>query len=229
MNTERKDHAEQTGDPILAGYMKELGESLTLIESDDLGDLKFVSTLVAPTLTEPATDERKELSTAVLDALAAGLGFQGILVDESGDASADVSDDASALGLPTGAVSADIESADIDDSEFLETKLRNYDLVTDLKTLYPGDHVRVTQNVYQQSNRKCSYVVLKRYDAAGNWWVNSYKPVYGDWKIAVSPPNPHKEVRFYRRREVPHTGKCSRCSRGVKAPYAVCYECRNNN
>ena len=92
------------------------------------------------------------------------------------------------------------------DSEFLETKLRGYDLVTDLTLLCPSDHVRITQNKYQEDGRKCSYIILKRYDADDEvWWVNSYKPVYADWEIDIGRPNRHKQVRFYRKREVPRT------------------------
>jgi hypothetical protein len=118
-----------------------------------------------------------------------------------------------------------------DDRELVATKLRGYDLVTDLKTLYPGDHMRITQNKYQEDGRRCSYIILKRYDAdAGVWWVNGYNSLHPDWKIDIAIPNHHKQVRFYRKREVPHTGNCIRCRRGgIKSPYTLCYDCRNNN
>ena len=153
-------------------------------------------------------------------------------VDVSADGSDYLDDmvaaaDGSAVSVPTGA-SQVVESADIDDSEFLETKLRGYAEVTDLKLLYPGDHMRITQNKYRQAGRKCSYLVMKRYDAAaGVWWVNGFKSTYPDWQLSVKPLNRYKQIRFYRKIPVAHTGCCNLCSRKVKAPYNLCYDCRN--
>jgi len=180
---------------------------------------------------------------AYVEALGVAL---GVSVDVSADGESDYLDDMVA-SEPTvdveAAVSADVDAVaiaavpvdgsvsaaqDIDDSEFLETKLRGYAEVTDLKLLYPGDHMRITQNKYRQSGRKCSYLVMKRYDAAaGVWWVNGFKSSYPDWQISVKPLNRYKQVRFYRKIPTPHTGRCHGCTRKVKAPYNLCYDCRN--
>lgn len=159
-----------------------------MVESDDIGDLKFVDTSEGDYLDDMVVGEPD--------------------VDKSAnDGVADVDD--------------------VDDSVFLETKLRGYELVTDLKTMYPGDHLRITQNRYRQAGRKCSYIVLKRYDAdAGVWYVNGFKSSYPDWQISVKPLNRYKQVRFYRRVKPEYTGACSMCSRNVKSPYLTCFTCR---
>lgn len=187
------DQQEVLGDAVLAGYMRELGASLTLVESDDISDLKFVNT-----------------------------------TESEGDYLDDMIDDKSPSLAQTG-IDETAGVDDVDDSEFLETKLRGYELVKDLTSMYPGDHMRITQNKYRQSGRKCSYIVLKRYDAdAGVWWVNGFKSSYPDWKINVKPLNRYKQVRFYRKIPVPHTGRCRVCTRKVKSPYNLCYDCRND-
>jgi len=185
------DQQEVLGDAVLAGYMQELGAGLTLVESDDIGDLKFVNTA--------------ESEDDYLDDMAAGEPVSTAPVVEAARA-----------------------TQVIDDSEFADTKLRGYELVTDLKTMYPGDHMRITQNKYrQEGGRKCSYIILKRYDVdAGVWWVNGFKSSYPDWKISVRPLNRYKQVRFYRRVKPEYTGICETCSRTVKKPYLTCYGCR---
>ena len=201
-----------------------------------------------PLASEPATVETVEsvdvsdggvsihvVPDAQLAAYVEALGVAlGVSTDVSADGESDYLDDmvASEPAVDVeAAVSADVESAaavaDID-SEFLETKLRGYAEVTDLKLLYPGDHMRITQNKYRQSGRKCSYLVMKRYDAdAGVWWVNGFKSTYPDWQLSVKPLNRYKQVRFYRKIPTPHTGRCHGCTRKVKAPYNLCYDCRN--
>lgn len=137
--------------------------------------------------------------------------------DESVDG--DYLDDMIASTVPA------VEVADID-SEFLDNKLRGYDLVTNLTHLCVGDHVRITQNRYQQEGRRCSYLVLKRYDTvAGAWWVNGFRSEFPDWKISVRPLNRYKAVRFYRKKEVEYTGQCHQCERDVNSPYRLCYTC----
>jgi hypothetical protein len=143
--------------------------------------------------------------------------------DDDGDYLDDMDDS-------TATASDDVESAavvepDID-SEFLETKLRGYELVTNLTHLCVGDHVRITQNRYQQEGRRCSYLVLKRYDTAvGAWWVNGFRSEFPDWKISVRPLNRYKAVRFYRKNSVEYTGQCHLCERDVNSPYRLCYTC----
>ena len=115
------------------------------------------------------------------------------------------------------------------DQEFLETKLQGYQLIEDGNSFSVGDHLRITQAVYKQPDqRKCSYIIIKdkvtQSDGSVTYLVNSYKPIYKDW--AVSPDNPYKKYRFYKREEIPFTGKCSRCNVSVKNPYRTCYNCR---
>lgn len=110
----------------------------------------------------------------------------------------------------------------IDDSEFLANKLQGYTEVKDLSTLKAGDHLRITSNKYKEEGRKCSYIILKKFHE-GTWIVNGYKPVYKDWSI--TPDNPFKKYRFYKREEKPFTGKCYECNSSIKSPYRTCYNC----
>lgn len=111
---------------------------------------------------------------------------------------------------------------EIDDSEFLDNKLVGYEEVqpSDLKQ---GDHLRITQNKYQEEGRKCSYIVLKKF-VEGVWICNSYKPMYNDW--GIDPTNKFKQIRFYRKPPRVYTGTCSKCGCEVKNPYTVCWDCR---
>lgn len=215
------------GDATLAGYMQELGASLTLVETDDISDLKFVDTSDGEYLDDMVAGEPDVDASAVAAAIVASA--------ECDNAPDFVKNERVATRLYAGEpLSVWRETAvglrllgEPDDREFVDTKLRGYTEVTDLKSLYPGDHLRITQNKYRQAGRKCSYIVLKRYDAeAGIWWVNGFKSSYPDWKISVRPLNRYKQVRFYRRIPTPHTGACSVCSRNVKSPYMTCFTCR---
>ena len=50
----------------------------------------------------------------------------------------------------------------IDDSEFLDTKLQGYALIKP-EEIKAGDHLRVTQTVYKEPDRrKCGYVNVKK-------------------------------------------------------------------
>jgi hypothetical protein len=148
-----------------------------------------------------------------------------LVADESVDG--EYLDDMIAEAAPAAVVEVETDI----DSEFLETKLLGYELITNLTHLCVGDHLRITQNRYRESGRKCSYIVLKRYNSvAGSWVVNSFRPEFPDWQINVRPLNRYKAVRFYRKKEVAYTGNCTRCRRGgIKSPYTLCYDCRNNN
>ena len=114
-----------------------------------------------------------------------------------------------------------------DDSEFLETKLRGYELVCNLSTLQAGDHLRITWTKYRQPGRKCCYIILKRYDTEKKaWWVNGYRSEQPDWLLPVQSTRRYKQLRFYRIPRLVHTGACETCSRTVKKPYLTCYGCR---
>ena len=114
------------------------------------------------------------------------------------------------------------KAAEIDDSEFLANKLQGYEEVqpSDLKE---GDHIRITQNKYQEDGRKCSYVVLKKF-VENIWICNSYKPMYPDWGIDAT--NKFKQYKFYRKPKPVYTGCCSKCNCEVKHPYTICWDCR---
>ena len=92
---------------------------------------------------------------------------------------------------------------EIDDSEFLSTKLQGYD--------------------QEENARKCSYVVLKKF-VEGIWICNSYKPMYPDW--GIDPTNKFKQYKFYRKPPRVYTGTCSKCGCEVKNPYTICWDCR---
>lgn len=115
------------------------------------------------------------------------------------------------------------------DFEFLDNKLQDYEEVANVDDLVLGDHVRVTSNVYKQpGKRKCGYIILKQKvvqeDGDVTWLVNSYKEQYSDW--AVSPKNPYKQYRFYKKVEKPYTGQCDTCHLCVSPPYTRCFNCK---
>jgi hypothetical protein len=143
-----------------------------------------------------------------------------LVADESVDG--EYLDDMIAEAAPAAVVEVETDI----DSEFLETKLLGYELITNLTHLCVGDHLRITQNRYRESGRKCSYIVLKRYNSvAGSWVVNSFKSEFPDWQISVRPLNRYKNVRFYRKEPAVYTGVCHRCERVLKSPYRLCYSC----
>ena len=109
------------------------------------------------------------------------------------------------------------------DEEFLETKLKDYKLLTDLSTVQMGDHLRYTSNKYKEDGRKCSYIIIKSIDEAGIFQANSYKPIYKDWKI--DPFNQYKKYRFYKKVENKHTGYCVGCNFPLRNPFTTCFEC----
>lgn len=111
----------------------------------------------------------------------------------------------------------------IDDSEFLDTKLQGYALIKP-EEIKAGDHLRVTQTVYKEPDRrKCGYVIVKKI-VQGVFICNGYVEQFADW--GISPDNKYKKFQFYKKVEIPFTGKCSKCNRSVKHPYRTCYDCR---
>ena len=79
-------------------------------------------------------------------------------------------------------------------------KLENYK-ITSITLLNIGDHIRYTSNIYKESGRKLSYVVIQNIDLENNIIeVNGYtknyeEPIYPNWKIDVS--NKYKNYVLY--------------------------------
>lgn len=111
-----------------------------------------------------------------------------------------------------------------DQEHFGDSKLKGYERC-EFSSIKPGDHLRTTSAVYRDpENRKCNYIVVEKI-VEGVAIVNSYKPIYKSW--GVCEDNKYKEYLFYRKIAVPHTGSCQKCSKMVKEPYIVCYNCRS--
>jgi hypothetical protein len=107
------------------------------------------------------------------------------------------------------------------DSEFFQTKLKDYEFVEDVNDVNVGDHLRYCKNQYQKEGRTCHYCVVKSIDPL---MVNAYKnQVYDDWKLDID--NYYKKITLYKKGVKPHTGKCETCSKFVKAPYYTCWDC----
>lgn len=121
-----------------------------------------------------------------------------------------------------------VSNGNHDDSEFLNNKLKDYELLRDLSKVKVGDHLRVTQETYKQPDvRKCGYIIIKKIinnNGDLSFIVNSYKPVYADWSI--SPSNTFKKYQFYKKKEQKYTGECLKCNKDINPPYIVCYDCR---
>tara|TARA_R110000772_G_scaffold53495_1_gene122394 strand:- start:3871 stop:4209 length:339 start_codon:yes stop_codon:yes gene_type:complete len=109
------------------------------------------------------------------------------------------------------------------DNEFLDTKLKDYELLTDLSTVAVGDHMRCTLNRYKEDGRKCSYIIVKSIDG-DILTVNGYKSTYSNWKI--DPQNKYKEYKFYKKVQPIYTGECKNCGCDIDEPYIVCLSCR---
>ena len=111
------------------------------------------------------------------------------------------------------------------DHEFLDTKLQGYKLVDDLETVKVGDHLRYTSNKYGEDGRKCSYIIIKSIDEDKVMTVNSYKPIYDDWRI--DPYNQFKHYYFYKKDEPVFTGECFKCGfKPLRKPYNTCLKCK---
>jgi hypothetical protein len=88
-----------------------------------------------------------------------------------------------------------------EDIEFRDTKLKNYKLYTDYDNIQTGMHFRTTQNRYQESGRKCGYVVVQKVDAEGIVLVNRYSPIneheFPDWVLKLDCP--YRKIRIYKK------------------------------
>ena len=87
-----------------------------------------------------------------------------------------------------------------EDIEFQDSKLKGYRQYTDYKSIQVGDHFRTTQNKYQESGRKCMYVVVQSVDD-DIIHVNRYSPTgdhkYPNWRLRLDCA--FRKIRLYKK------------------------------